>query len=1292
MSRLMRIASVTVLAMALLAPTPVAAAPSPSTLTVGGLQAAPSALPTWPANPNWQQYVQSPSSPDVLPVSIVSTSGNVTNAAALTNPSAGNVATLTATPPTLSSSPVTLTFPTVQARYIRLNVTKLGLPAADNPTHTYLQLAEMQVFGADPSQNLALGESVTASETIEASGWGKQYLTDGVTDTQNPVAHGYTSLSHSSTDVSGSPVWVVVDLGSVQSVSSVVLWPRTDLLSSDRQTASFPVDYSIQTSATDSQSASFAVQETVTGQTDPPVPVVNSGGATIILDYGHEVGGFPTFDVSAESGSPTLEAGYSETRTWISPTGDGNPPWGTGDHNRYDTYQVSQPGRITNAMIQGGERYEEISLTTPGTVSLSAVGILYTPPLAKPDSYSGYFVSSSDQLNRLWYDGVYTAEMDQLPVGTSGPRWNTDQGSLDVPGTTAGTGLLTAGKLWTDYTLTFTTMITANEAGWMVRGQDAQDGYLLILDASTDTLGGANVLQELSQVGSTNKRIANVRLSQPILTGTWHTIKEVVSGTTVTTYIDGSQVASFDSATFAPGVAAYSAGSVGFREFSGEEASFKDLSVTAPGGTLYQNALSDSAAISDFTVPGPNTIPLILDGAKRDRAVWSGDLSVEGPTLFYSTNTSDYIRSSLELLGSWAGSNGYVSGDISPETAVNTGPPPATVHGGYSATYSMYFVRDLAVYYQYTADTGFVQKEWPVVANELAWSASQVDSNGLFATTSSDGKDWDYYDGAKTGEVTEYNALYYQTLIDGALLATAAGHPDLASKYSAQASALKTAINATLFNTSTGVYDVSNTVKGVIAQDANVFAIDFGLAPADKVSSILATIKSSLWTPFGTLPYSSGYKNFISPFVSGYELTARFGAGDTTGALQLLSNEWGPMIAPGDLYTGTFWENESTTGTQAWKATSMAHGWSTMPTSALSEYVLGIQPVDPGYQTWLVQPHPGDLAWTEGQAPTANGGSLSVKWAQDTTAGVFHMQVVSPSGTGGEVWVPLASAAKGVSSALTPGATLLRRSGNYDVYSVGVGTFEFSSVIDNTAPVTTATASPASPDGQNRWYTSGSVGVSLSATDDLSGVASTSYTVDGGATQTYSGPFSVSGDGVHAVAFWSTDVAGNIETAKSLTLSIDATKPVVTYSGNAGSYTVDQTVAITCSATDPTPGSGLASTTCDNVNGPAYSFGLDSHTYSASATDIAGNVGSASTTFTVKVTFTSLENLVTTFSSDPSVTSGLNDKLIAASTAKNANTRDNQLNAFINQVNAQTGKALTAAQVQVLITLANALK
>lgn len=176
-------------------------------------------------------------------------------------------------------------------------------------------------------------------------------------------------------------------------------------------------------------------------------------------------------------------------------------------------------------------------------------------------------------------------------------------------------------------------------------------------------------------------------------------------------------------------------------------------------------------------------------------------------------------------------------------------------------------------------------------------------------------------------------------------------------------------------------------------------------------------------------------------------------------------------------------------------------------------------------------------------------------------------------------------------------------------------------------------------------------------------------------------------DGVNAVAAATASLNDAIAG-----LERDTTPPVVTYTGNAGSYTVDQTISIHCAASDPSPASGVASTTCADVNGPAYSFGLGSHTYSATAEDVAGNVGTGSATFTVDVTYPSLETLVSRFSTSTDVASGLNDKLAAASQAKTAIARDNQLDAFENQLNAQAGKALSAEQVQLLLTLEKPLR
>jgi len=104
--------------------------------------------------------------------------------------------------------------------------------------------------------------------------------------------------------------------------------------------------------------------------------------------------------------------------------------------------------------------------------------------------------------------------------------------------------------------------------------------------------------------------------------------------------------------------------------------------------------------------------------------------------------------------------------------------------------------------------------------------------------------------------------------------------------------------------------------------------------------------------------------------------------------------------------------------------------------------------------------------------------------------------------------------------------------------------------VDTNPPMTAAFLS--GQQGTNGWYT-GPVNVMLIAIDidGPSDVASTSYNIDGGGLVNYTAPFTVSGDGVHTIAFGSVDLAGNVETPRpSQTIDIDATPPMITVSAN----------------------------------------------------------------------------------------------------------------------------------------------
>ncbi|MEV4345024.1 ThuA domain-containing protein [Actinoplanes sp. NPDC049596] len=163
---------------------------------------------------------------------------------------------------------------------------------------------------------------------------------------------------------------------------------------------------------------------------------------------------------------------------------------------------------------------------------------------------------------------------------------------------------------------------------------------------------------------------------------------------------------------------------------------------------------------------------------------------------------------------------------------------------------------------------------------------------------------------------------------------------------------------------------------------------------------------------------------------------------------------------------------------------------------------------------------------------------------------------------------------------------------------------------DSVAPVTEAAVS-GSPIGG--WHT-GDVTVTLTATDS-GGVAGTEYQVDGATAWTaYTEPVTVTGDGPHEVRFRSTDRAGNVETAKSVTVKIDSTAPLTTAQfapandngWHAGAIPVTLTVA------DAGSGAGKVEWSLDGGAWTPYTAPVDvtgdgQHELLYRATDKAGN-------------------------------------------------------------------------------------
>ena len=338
----------------------------------------------------------------------------------------------------------------------------------------------------------------------------------------------------------------------------------------------------------------------------------------------------------------------------------------------------------------------------------------------------------------------------------------------------------------------------------------------------------------------------------------------------------------------------------------------------------------------------------------------------------------------------------------------------------------MYHVLSVAGYYQYSADLEFVRAQYEIIKRQLAYNRSLVDpTRGLLITNAGgDGRDWDFYDGGKPGAVTAYNAIYYKALTDAAYsrASSASAPSDAAATWQADSAAgrarrptsssASTRRCSTPRAASTGSPTATTaTRRATPSRRTPTPRRSCGTSrPASARAGILSWLRSNLWGTFGPQPYSpeANYSTVISPFITGKEVDARFHAGDTKGAIDLIHLMWDQMVNEnGPYYTGAVWEKLNQDGTDVDANASLAHGWGSGPVSSLSHYVAGARPVTAGYKTWIVDPQPGELEWAQATLPTPHGGLVS-RWVRGEGNRSFKLTVAAPAGTSGTVRVPAA--------------------------------------------------------------------------------------------------------------------------------------------------------------------------------------------------------------------------------------------------------------------------------------------
>lgn len=233
----------------------------------------------------------------------------------------------------------------------------------------------------------------------------------------------------------------------------------------------------------------------------------------------------------------------------------------------------------------------------------------------------------------------------------------------------------------------------------------------------------------------------------------------------------------------------------------------------------------------------------------------------------------------------------------------------------------------------------------------------------------------------------------------------------LSETWKARAASLKVAINKYCFDTPYGSFKDNATSTTLYPQDANSMALLFSVVDSPSKAETISTNLLKNWTPIGAetpeLPRN------ISPFISSFEVQGHFTIGQTNRALELIRTGWGWYLNNPNGTESTVIEGYLTDGSFGYRDTrgyandpsyiSHAHGWSSGPTSALTEFVLGLSITSPAGKTWRLAPQFGDLKTVEGGFVTTLG-KFQASW--EVKKGGYTLGFNVPEGTTGTLVLP----------------------------------------------------------------------------------------------------------------------------------------------------------------------------------------------------------------------------------------------------------------------------------------------
>ncbi|KAH7107537.1 alpha-L-rhamnosidase [Auriculariales sp. MPI-PUGE-AT-0066] len=368
--------------------------------------------------------------------------------------------------------------------------------------------------------------------------------------------------------------------------------------------------------------------------------------------------------------------------------------------------------------------------------------------------------------------------------------------------------------------------------------------------------------------------------------------------------------------------------------------------------------------------------PILLDGAKRDRAVWPGvrslkarrghladmftefaisqDLGVSAPSSFLAFGPKfgyDCVLNALETLFFFQNATTGMFPFAGPDTN-------SFRSGSKSDTYHSWSMVAIAEYALFSGNETWLDWHWRNMTRAVEYIIENIGDDGLQIQNWPN--DWARQGGGGTNSAL--NAITYGALKRFSNLA-ATRDSGLAKLWDEKAELLKAAFHNILWDAPSGLYR-DNASTPLHPQDGNSLAVYFNLTTSLQQRKAISQSLLQNWNAIG--PVTPELPDTISPFVSSWEVEAHFLADEPDRALDLVRRLWGYLLDGPGMGGSTLAEGISANGSLYYRSqagynydpayTSLAHSWSTGPTTSLLTRLLGLRITSGKGATWDLCP------------------------------------------------------------------------------------------------------------------------------------------------------------------------------------------------------------------------------------------------------------------------------------------------------------------------------------------------